>query len=484
MLRPIIVTLSVLAWASPAFAGDRELLRVLDTGLGPTASASRAAAGGSPSLVQRHYDRARDLQEAVRRAGPFSPSCHSLGGWAARYAGAEVGAAEGLDRLDPARARRWRQSAAVARTRITAARRACRPGAARAADGIPTLVDPRPGAVTFGDVVARAPVGADGAKLYANGAAAGSLVLAGGVARARLAGGSGRYTLEVHFTRKGLTMGVARSAGVWLLPPSAADPARAPVLDESLQTGLRAATTGFAGIAGVWLEDFRTGRAAAWNAGARFPAASTVKLGVLVEALRRMGPRPEASSLFHDVRGLATWSSNLASNRLLGRVGGSAAVQRALARMGATSSTFTGPYIVATERPPVDAPQPPPRVSGRVTTAYDLGAIMSTLHDAARGDPVGLARTGLTRTQARLALGLLLSSEPAGDNLGLFREALGPSVPVAQKHGWISSARHTAAVIYTERGPLVVVLLTYRSGLTRPQAARLGAELVRLLTTG
>jgi beta-lactamase class A len=338
--------------------------------------------------------------------------------------------------------------------------------------------------VTFGDVVARAPVGADAATLYANGAVAGPLALAGGVARSRLTGGSGRYTLEVRFTRKGLAMGVARSAGVWLLPASAAEPVRAPVLDASLQAGVRATTAGFAGIVGVWLEDFRTGRAAAWNAGARFPAASTVKLGVLVEALRRMGPHPDASALFHDVRGIATWSSNLASNRLLGRVGGPGAVQRALARMGAISSTFTGPYIVATERPPVDAPQQPPRVSGRVTTAYDLGAVMTALHDAARGDPVALTRTRLSRTQARLALGLLLSSEAAGDNLGLFREALGPSGLAAQKHGWISSARHSAAVVYTERGPVVLVLLTYRSGLTRSQAARLGADLVRLATSG
>lgn len=482
-MRALLVMGCVFVCASPALAGDRELLRALDAGLGPTASASRAAAGGSPSLVQRHYDRARDLQEAIRRAAPFSASCHSLGGWAGRYAAAEVAAAEGLDRLEPSRARRQRQLAASARARIQAARRACAPRAARAGQGTPTLVDPRPGAVTFGGIVARAPVGADSAALYVNGIAAGPMSLAAGVARAQLVGGSGRSTLEVRFMRKGLTMGVARSPGVWILPGSAAEPARAPVLDASLQAAVRAATAGFAGIAGVWLEDLRTARAASWNAGARFPAASTVKLGVLVEALRRMGPHPEASALFHDVRGLATWSSNLASNRLLGKVGGSTAVERALARMGATSSTFTGPYIVATERPPVDAQQPPPRVSGRVTTAYDLGAALSTLHDAARGDRVALARTGLTRTQARLGLGLLLSSEAAGDNLGLFREALGPATPAAQKHGWISSARHSAAVIYTARGPIVLVLLTYRSGLTRPQAARLGAELVRLVTT-
>lgn len=233
----------------------------------------------------------------------------------------------------------------------------------------------------------------------------------------------------------------------------------------------------------MWVHDLRTGRAASWNAAARFPAASTVKLGVLVEALRRMGREPEQSALFHDAQGLAAWSSNLASNRLLGSVGGSGAVQRALARMGATSSTFTGPYIVATERPPVDAHAQPPRVSGRVTTAYDLGVIMQTLHDAARGDAGALARTRMSTPQARLALGLLLSSEAAGDNLGLFREALGPSVPAAQKQGWISSARHSAAVVYTARGPVVLVVLTFQTGLTRARAARLGADLVTIATS-
>ena len=88
----------------------------------------------------------------------------------------------------------------------------------------------------------------------------------------------------------------------------------------------------------------------------------------------------------------------------------------------------------------------------------------------------------MTRAQARLALGLLLSSEAAGDNLGLFRGALGSAVPAAQKHGWISSARHSAAIVYTPRGPVVVVALTYRTGLTRTAAARLGAELVTIAT--
>ena len=53
-------------------------------------------------------------------------------------------------------------------------------------------------------------------------------------------------------------------------------------------------------------------------------------------------------------------------------------------------------------------------------------------------------------------------------------------MPVAQKHGWLSDAFHTAAILYTPSGPVVCVLLTYRDGITRAEAARLGARVVRL----
>ena len=466
--------------AAPALGGDRELLSALDRGLPATISASQSAAGGNPVAVQSQYDQARSLQERVRAAGSFSPSCHALGGWAARYAAAEVAAAEGFDRLEPARARRWRTAASEARSRIVAARRSCRPSVARRAEVTPTLEEPRPYAASFGEIVARAPAGADVATLFANGGAAGPLALAGGVARGRLTGTAGRYDLEVRFTRQGSQIGVARSGQVWLLPQAAGGVPRAAVIDGALQSQLRAAANRFGAPSGIWVHDLATGRAASWNAGAVFPAASTVKLAVMVEALRRMGPAPDQSASFHDVQGIGAWSSNLAANRLLGRIGGSAGAQAALRRMGATSSTYTGRYIPATERPPISVQDPPPRVSRRVTTAADLGALMLGIHEAAVGDRAALSRTGMTRRQARLALGLLLSSEQQGDNRGILRDALGPSVPAAQKQGWISSARHSAAIVYTERGPLIVVVLTYRPGLSRTAAADLGGEVVRL----
>jgi uncharacterized protein (DUF2267 family) len=57
-------------------------------------------------------------------------------------------------------------------------------------------------------------------------------------------------------------------------------------------------------------------------------------------------------------------------------------------------------------------------------------------------------------------------------------------MPAAQKHGWISSARHSAAVLYTARGPVVVVVLTYRERLTLSAAQQLAQRVLRVALSG
>ena len=83
--------------------------------------------------------------------------------------------------------------------------------------------------------------------------------------------------------------------------------------------------------------------------------------------------------------------------------------------------------------------------------------------------------------QARVAIGLLLSSQPVGDNIGLLRAAVGTRTPMAQKQGWIRDARLTAALIYTGDGPRLVVVCAYRPGLTLARASRLGRGVLRAL---
>ena len=241
--------------------------------------------------------------------------------------------------------------------------------------------------------------------------------------------------------------------------------------DARLSAGLEAIGRSYRGWAAFWAHDLATGATAGWNADASFPAASTVKLGVLAEALRRgHGPR---SSLWYDLRQLTGWSSNLAANRIVRRVGGERAVGAALARLGARASTYPGPYRAGTAVVARDAPKPPPHSHWRVTTAHDLGRIMYAVHAAAAGNRHVQRTTGLSSTGARHALALLVHSSPGG--------LVEPytTAPVAHKEGWISDLRATAAIVYG-RTPTILVVLAYRPNITDREARELGRRAVAL----
>lgn len=248
--------------------------------------------------------------------------------------------------------------------------------------------------------------------------------------------------------------------------------------DDRLERRLAALGRSFEGWAGFWVHDLRTGRTAGWNADARFPAASTVKLAVLVAALRHSGPRPERTAAWYDVKQLATWSSNLAANRLVERMGGLDVVAEQLGRLGMWSSTYPGSYRAGSSAG--DAPKPPPQTHWRLTTAHDLGRALWRIHAGAFGNRYAQRLTGLTRHESELAIRLLLSADPRGENLGLLRPYL-PGTPIAQKNGWISDARGTAAVVYFRRGPWIAVVLTYRPEIRTAAARALGRRVASLL---
>jgi hypothetical protein len=219
------------------------------------------------------------------------------------------------------------------------------------------------------------------------------------------------------------------------------------------------------------VHDLRNGRTAGWNSDARFAAGSVVKLGPLVEAVRR-------PSLVYDAVQIARWSSNLGANRV-GEQVGAARVDDALRRLGMRSSTYPGPYRAGTSAA-VDAPSPPPATHTRVTTAHDLGRALYRIHAAAFGNGTSATRLGLTRAQARAILALLIHSTPVGDNRGLIRPAL-PRAAIAQKNAWISDLRTTAAIVYAPAGPTIVVVEVSRPGVTAREARAVAAEAVRAI---
>jgi len=441
------------------------------------------ARGRDPDAVQARYDAARDLQ-ALLAGRTVRAACAPLLEAVARAAAGHVVAAEGVDRLDRAVERRGEEAVRRARVAVRSERSGC-PLATRLTSRPPSdaqpLVRPLDGEAFFGSVRARRPAGATSVELRWNGRVVARQEIAGPSVELSLARRvrAGLGDVELRFVdRSGAGAGSARAEDVWLLPPSGRVRVASERRDDVLSDRFAALGSGFSGYAAVYVRELATGRTGSWNEDARFPAASLVKLGVLAAALDRYGPRPERSPTFHDVDAIAAWSSNLGANRLYARLGREV-VESRLRRMGATRSTYPGEYRVGTSTgAPSAVPGEPPLVSQRVTTARDMARVLATLHAAAGGSTQARSASGLTTHEARVALALLLSSEPRGDNVGLFRPSLPAGTPAAQKHGWISSARHSAAIVYGPRGPVVVVVLTYQEGLSRARARELARRVL------
>lgn len=334
------------------------------------------------------------------------------------------------------------------------------------------LASPQSHEAFFGFAKADAPPGARRAELYVDGRlAASQRVLRRRVVFA-VPAAPGRHDLAVRFEPGGR----AAAQRVWLLQHSAQKAVRPRVRDAALSRRLAALGRGYPGYSAFWVHDLKTGTTAGWNSDAPFPAASMVKLAVMIAALDRYGPRPERSAAWRDIRDLAVWSSNLATNRLLARIG-VAASERVLRRVGARSSTVFGPYRLGTSVAG-DTPRPLPFLAYRRTTARDMGKVLFELHAAALGNRLSMRRTGLSRHEARVGLALLLSSDRRGDNAGILR----PSGPAAQKHGWTTKVRHTGAIVYGPAGPRIVVVLTFRPDEVSLRASRqLGARVLRLV---
>jgi beta-lactamase class A len=472
-----------LAAPATAWADDQDLLRAV-ADLPAVDAAAQGARSGSPDAVQRLYDRARDLAEDLRAAEPVSGSCRSLWRTAAATTTGHVRAAEGIDRLSPGAAAQGRAMAAANARKIPATRRACRP-ASVVLRHVAEFITPRSDEAFFGTVRARTPRGATTAELWADGVTVARVDVAGPEVRVETSLPPRRHDLEIVFRDAGGAITeTAVATDVWPLPAAARSAHDGVTASGDASRRLADIGGAFPGYTGLWVQDLTSGRTASYNADARFPAASTVKLALLIGALAREGASAEGSRDRYDLRAMAGWSSNLATNRILARMGGSALAQRVMQRVGATRSTFTGGYIVGTSFPgsaTTRGTAEPPATSSRVTTARDMARLLFTLHAAATGRRDALNATGLTLHQARIGLAMLLDSEQRGDNRSLVAGAAPAGTPIAQKNGWIRRARHGAAIIYGPDGPRIVVALTYsEAGVSLEQARRTATAAARI----
>ncbi len=306
------------------------------------------------------------------------------------------------------------------------------------------------------------------------------------VAKRRLEGRE--FTLDVDLPPREVSVRVetvdvrGRRAGSTVRPvlglPRAARPRmRSPRLDEPLQRELKQLVARFSGTAGVYVEHLGTGQAAAWNARATFPAASTLKLAIAVAYLAQTdGPPRLGSRADRLMRGMLIASDNAAANSTLVALGGSTSgggqrVNALMRSIGLERTEMYGGYLLGTSLEPTREPaargvplsvvSQPAWGVGKSTTALDLAQLHRAVWLASAGlGPLGRPRTGLDAAEARYLL-YLLAHVQARSKLGRVAHAR-PGVLVLHKAGWVDSARHDAGLVAWRGGLFVAAVMTHR----------------------
>jgi beta-lactamase class A len=334
----------------------------------------------------------------------------------------------------------------------------------------PAIVAPAPREVSFGRIAGSVSPSAVRVLVKVNGVVLGSTAPVGG-----------RFQLAVDLPPKDVRVRIvavdalghqaARPVGPVYGLPRAGRPTRTrrSAEDRPLARRVRALIRRYPGIAAFYVQDLPSRVGAAWNARARFPAASTVKVAIAIEVLRVLRRRPaRGSSLNRLLWSMIVHSDNAAANALLVWLGGStsagsAEVNETLRRLGIRDSLLYGGYVLGTAaaRPiPLNVVQQPAFGVGKYTTAYDLARMHTLLHMAA-GSKGALHRLSgrFSSADARFLMWLLAHVVDRG-KLDRFLPA---RVSVLHKAGWVTRARHDAGIVYARYGSFVVAVMTWRS---------------------
>jgi beta-lactamase class A len=334
----------------------------------------------------------------------------------------------------------------------------------------PAIEQPAPRQVSYGVVTGRAARGTRRVVVTVNGKTLASKPLRGRRFSIRVALPVGDLTLRVTTVAgpKRRSSQVVRD--VFGLPAAARPRTVATRNDAALSRKLRPLATGFGGTAGFYVQSLTGGTGAAWNARARFPAASTLKLAIATAVLARHGGiPPPGSNVDSLLREMIIPSDDAAANALLVWLAGSTSsggyeVNELMRALGLEDTLMYGGYETTrrlSARIPVRADEQPAFGVGKYTTAYDMAMLHRALWLASGGlGPLRRARPGLTPADARYLLRLLAHVRDTPKLDRSLRDR--PGVAVLHKAGWISSARHDTGLVFWRGGVFVAAVMTWR----------------------
>jgi hypothetical protein len=347
----------------------------------------------------------------------------------------------------------------------------------------PELIAPAPHEVSFGRVAGRV---ARGTKVIR--------VSVGGRLLAEKAIGRNRFDFTVKLPSRDVTLRVIAVDGrgqrsstvvgpIFGLPATAKPrgPPRSSHEDAALGRTISGLARNFPGICGIFVQDLGGGGGgAAWNARAQFPAASTLKVAIAIQALVAHRGRPPPGSRFDRLlRRMLIPSEDKPANELLTWLGGStsggaAKVNATLRALGLRDTEMYGGYLVQSRRPiPLERSAQPSFV-GKRTTAWDFGRLLRFLHLAADGEGL-LAqrfRGSLVPADARFLLYLLAHARPTWLDPG-------GATAVIHKPGWITRARHDGGIVYWPGGAFVAVVMTWNARGVGAASELLAARVAR-----
>lgn len=346
---------------------------------------------------------------------------------------------------------------------------------------VPPVPVVAPAPVLFGHVTVRVGAGTRMIVPVLDGRARRAVRVRPGPRRVSLSLPAGRWNLAVRAVgRRGARSSAARV--VWVLPASATATIRSGRGDRVLQRRLHGLSAGAGFVNGIYVRNLATGCGAAVNAGAPFPAASTLKAAILLDAVRR---RTGASPALLDR--MVIDSDDLASNALLGVEGGgdamsgAARVTETMHLAGMPNSLVRRPYIIDKERIPVTVTARPELYTNYISTPYELAVLMIALHRGALGKgPV--RRMGVSPAVARREITRRLLE--VRDRTKIVA-GVPPGMPVAHKTGYTTEVKADAGIVYAPRGPIVISVMGWsNAGASEAFISRVAAATVARLSGG
>lgn len=335
---------------------------------------------------------------------------------------------------------------------------------------VPSIVQPSSYQAFFGHLVAEVPRGTTRVVLLVDGHRFASRAVHSKHVAFRLE--LPLRDLELRLIAIGSTGRANRSSPVgpvFALPPAAAPRPVTGRQDRKLEQRITRLLRAFPGTAAAYVQDLVGGGRAAWNAREHFPAGSTLKLAIAVEALRSVrGPPARGSGFDALLRSMLIDSSNEAANQLEvafggSTSGGSARVNAMMRALGLVDSEMYGGYETGEDDAGRSVPSVVARlpviVRGKYTTAADLARLLEYVYLAAagRGPLTRHFRGAFSAAEARYLLYLLLHVADHG-KLDRF---LPHGTVVAHKAGWIATARHDNGIVFWREGAFVAAVMTY-----------------------